>query len=103
MNEYDEYAAIAEIKKALGEEAAKIYTEDQLLNVIDMIWDFYEENGLLDIDSDEDMDESDIYDDLLTYVRRMLKKDKESRILPEHIETIVKAEIEYENSLDALD
>lgn len=103
MNEYDEYAAIAEIKKALGEEAAKIYTEDQLLNVIDMIWDFYEENGLLDIDSDEDMDESDIYDDLLTYVRRMLKKDKESGILPEHIETIVKAEIEYENSLDALD
>lgn len=103
MNEYDEYAAIAEIKKALGEEAAKNYTEDQLLNVIDMIWDFYEENGLLDIDGDEDMDESDIYDDLLTYVRRMLKKDKESGILPEHIETIVKAEIEYENSLDALD
>ena len=103
MNEYDEYAAIAEVKKALGEEAAKNYTEDQLLNVIDMIWDFYEENGLLDIDCDEDMDESDIYDDLLTYVRRMLKKDKESGILPEHIETIVKAEIEYENSLDALD
>ncbi|MDE5688442.1 MAG: hypothetical protein K2I18_07455 [Paramuribaculum sp.] len=103
MNEYDEYAAIAAIKSALGEELSGKYTDDQLLNVIDMIWDFYEENGLLDIDSDEDMDESDVYDDLITYIKRMLKKDKESGILPEHIEPIVKAEIEYENTLDTLD
>ena len=101
MQEFDENKAIEAIKAALPGEAAAKYTDDQLLNIIDMIWDFYEENGLLDIDADEDMDdENAIFSDLMDYVRRMLKKDKAAGIDPGDVETIVQAEIDYENSLD---
>ncbi|MDE6525488.1 MAG: hypothetical protein K2L66_08030, partial [Paramuribaculum sp.] len=77
------------------------YDHDQFLNLIDIIWDFYEENGLLDIDADEEIDdEDDVLDDLVAYARRMLRKDKESKISDDDIEPLIEAEIDYENSLD---
>ncbi|MCI9608102.1 MAG: hypothetical protein HFJ94_08025 [Muribaculaceae bacterium] len=101
MSEFDENAAVAAIKNALGDRAAK-YSDDQILNVIDMIWDFYEENGLLDIDCDEEIEENALFDDLLGYTGRMLKKDKHSGIDPDDIEDIVRAEIAYESTIDPL-
>lgn len=100
MSEFDENAAVKAIKAALAD--SNKYTDDQILNVIDMIWDFYEENGLLDLDSDEEIEETALFDDLIGYTTRMLKKDKHSGIDPQDIETIVRAEIDYENSLDPL-
>jgi len=102
MSEFDENAAVCAIKTALGSDKAKKYSDDQILNVIDMIWDFYEENGLLDLEIDEEIEENALFDDLIGYTTRMLKKDKQSGIDPVDIETIVRAEIEYENSLDPL-
>ena len=102
--EFDELKAIESIRKRLGEERCSYYDDDQLLNVIDIIWDFYEENGLLDLDWDEDFidEEDNVMDDLIQYTRRMLEKDKLSTIRKEDIEDIIKAEIEYENSLDEI-
>lgn len=102
MNTFDEDSAIKAIKESLPAEKSTYYTDDQILNIIDMIWDFYEENGLLEIDEDEDIEESALFDDLLRYVRKMLQKDKESGIAPEDVENIVRAEIDYENSLESL-
>ncbi|MDE5838649.1 MAG: hypothetical protein K2K52_08260 [Paramuribaculum sp.] len=102
MNTFDEDAAIKAVRESLPAEKSQVYTDDQILNVIDMIWDFYEENGLLEIDDDEEIEETALFDDLLRYVRKMLQKDKESGIAVEDIETIVRAEIDYENSLDSL-
>lgn len=101
MKEYDEDKAIDTMRQALPEGAAN-YSDDQLLNVIDMIWDFYEENGLLEIDDDEqnEINQDALLDDLIGYVRRMLKKDKGSNIAQEHVEALVHAEIDYENSLE---
>ena len=95
MSEFDENAAVCAIKTALGSDKAKKYSDD-------MIWDFYEENGLLDLEIDEEIEENALFDDLIGYTTRMLKKDKQSGIDPVDIETIVRAEIEYENSLDPL-
>lgn len=102
--EFDELKAIESIRKRLGDERCSCYDDDQLLNVIDIIWDFYEENGLLDLDWDEDFidEEDNVMDDLIQYTRRMLEKDKLSTIRKEDIEDIIKAEIEYENSLDEI-
>ena len=102
MNTFDEDSAIKAIRAHLPAEKSTYYTDDQILNIIDMIWDFYEENGLLEIDEDEDIEESALFDDLLRYVRKLLQKDKESGIAPEDVENIVRAEIDYENSLDSL-
>lgn len=98
--EFDETKAIEYMRKALGPRA-DAYDDDQLLNLIDIIWDFYEENGLLDIDADEEIDdEDDVLDDLVTYARRMLHKDKESKISDEDIVPLIEAEIDYEHSLE---
>lgn len=105
MTEYDEQKAIAAMRGCLPESESKKYDDDQLLNIVDMIWDFYEQNGLLDIDADDDdsdEDESAIIDDLVEYVTRMLKKDKNAIVSPEHVRDLVLAEIAYEDSL-ALD
>ena len=100
--EFDEDDAITAIREALPAESNTRYSDDQLINIVDMIWDFYEENDLLEIDCDEDpLEDDSIFDDLVTYVRRMLKKDKGATIDPADVETIVKAELDYEESLDA--
>ena len=99
--EYDENIAITQIRKVLSDKSNTIYDDDEILNVIDMIWDFYDENGMLDIDLEDGEDDSEaIYSELCDYVVRMLKKDKEAKILPEDVPAIVKAEVDYELSLE---
>lgn len=99
--EYDENIAIKQIRKVLSDKSNAIYDDDEILNVIDMIWDFYDENGMLDIDLEDGEDDSEaIYSELCDYVIRMLKKDKEAKILPEDVPAIVKAEVDYELSLE---
>lgn len=101
MEEFDEQKAVLAINDLLLAEGRQTYDEDELLNAIDMIWDYYEENGLLDIDmdNDDDDDEEDIAADLCDYIKRMLKKDPNAAIRHEDIPIIVKAELEYEDSL----
>lgn len=100
MNFYDENMAVAAINTALLTSGRKSYPEDEILNVIDMIWDYYEENGLLDLDDDDlDDDDSDIAEELADYVARMLKKDKEAQISLDDVRIIVDAELDYENSI----
>lgn len=99
--EFDENLAIKAMKEALPEEKRNRYDDDELLNVIDMIWDYYEENGMLDIDLDDDPDEDeDILADLCSYVGRMLRRDKGADVDPEDIPALVAAELEYENSIE---
>lgn len=95
---YDEDKAVELINKALTEQGRATYNNDEILNIIDMIWDFYEENGMLDVDDETD-DEEDIAAELADYIARMLKKDKESTIELADIATIVNAELDYEDSL----
>lgn len=102
MKEFEENDAVAAMRNALAACDANKYTDDDLLNLVDIIWDFYEQNGLLDIDFDEDPDDEldDIFSDLVDYATRMIRKDKEAHILPEHIETLIRAELDYEDSLE---
>ena len=97
--DFDELDAIKFIREHLPEDFANAYVDDEILNVIDIIFDYYEDNGLLDIDMSDDDDDVDTAA-LVEYVTKMLKKDKASPIKVEHIQPIVLAELEYEESLD---
>ncbi len=99
--EYDEFRAVKFINDRLVADGRNPYGEDEVLNVIDMIWDYYEENGMLDIDADDDFGEDeDIEQDLIDYVVRMLRKDKGATVKSEDVPLMVNAEIDYEDSLD---
>lgn len=100
MKDYDEQAAIDYIRKRLPAETAKDLDDDEILNVIDMIWGYYDENGFLNMDLDEDgPDELDLAD-LLAYVKKMVAKDRQSPLSVHDVETIVKSELDYEDELD---
>ncbi|MBO4955650.1 MAG: hypothetical protein J6C77_04530 [Muribaculaceae bacterium] len=98
MKEYDETLAIKRMNKAVGAD----YADDEVLNVIDMIWDYYEQNGMLDPSLGDD-DASTELADIVEYVTRMVKKDRRSQIQPEHIEGLVAAELAYEAELADFD
>lgn len=98
--EFDEQAAIDFIRTKLPADSRQQFDDDEILNVIDIIWDYYEENGYLDI---EVVDDDDVLntDDLLAYVKKVIAKDSNSPLTVKDVETIVEAELEYEDSLDA--
>lgn len=97
--EYDENIAIKQMRAAVGPAQAAAYNDDELLNIIDMIWDYYEENGMLEIDLEDDVEDEDLTGDLIDYVRRMLKKDKHAKVNPDDVPALVEAELRYEDSL----
>ncbi|MDE6490350.1 MAG: hypothetical protein K2L49_04240 [Muribaculaceae bacterium] len=98
--EFDEKQAIDFMRSRLPEAWRSRYDDDELLNIIDIIWDYYEENGMLDIDAalDDDASEPGV-DDIVAHVAKMLRKDKGAIVMPEHVEAIVAAELAYEQSI----
>lgn len=99
--EFDEDDAVKYIRTHISPEAAGLYDDDQLLNIADLVFDYYEANGMLDIDlSDDDEEDSLDFDDLADYTCRMLRKDRGATVKPEHVPEILRAYLEYENSLE---
>lgn len=97
MNEFDEKQAVAAMNASIAG-SGRQYDEDELLNIIDMIWDWYEDNGLLEIDTDAD-DEDINVDALVKYVKKMLARDRDAQVDQADVETLVMAELNYEQSL----
>lgn len=95
---FDESEAIKYIRKTLSPEVAALYNDDdEFLNIIDMVWDYYELNGMLDIDDDEDdPDEATLRSDIVEYVKKTLRKDKGAHVRVEDVEPIVTAILDYE-------
>lgn len=93
--EYNEDDAIRYMRDNVA--GAQSYDDDQLLNLIDIIFDWYDENGDLEIDADSDDDE-DIAA-IATHAAKVLAKDPGNIIAAEHIAPLIAAEIDYELSL----
>lgn len=99
MKIFDENSAVNYILNRLKEAGRPEYGDDEILNIIDMIWDFYETRGLLDPDSDEDPERSDLESELVTYATTMLRRDKNATLDPKDLPLIISAELDYEDSL----
>lgn len=99
--DFDETKAVEAINAALTAAGRSSYDADQVLNLIDMIWDFYEENGLLEIDpqSSEETEGDDLLNELVDYAHRMLRRDKGATIKADDVEIMVKAELAYEDTV----
>ncbi len=94
--EFDEQQAI---KYMLSHaDISRQYDDDQILNLIDIIWDYYEDKGLLDISLEDDSEVDK--DDLICHTIKLLAKDTGNEIIMEDIPALVGAELEYESTLD---
>ena len=95
MKEENENEAIALMSAVLPEE---LRDDDAVCEVLDLIYDYYEDNGDLDLDLEGD-DEADI-NGMTAYISRFLRKNAPAvQFSDEHIAAMIAAEIEYENSL----
>ena len=105
MEVFDEDKAVDVILESLKRKGIdKNYTADDILEVIDIIWDYYEDNGLLDLDMAEDSNSESNEDAdkvaLIEHVVKMIKKDRGTKIDTDHIPAIVEAELAYEAQCD---
>ena len=97
---FDEDKALQFIREAVGNKISDKYSDDEILFIIDTIWDYYENNGFLSLDMDETEEEILDSDDLINYVKKEVANEEELIMDPADISLIVKAELEYEESLE---
>ena len=103
MKTYEENDAVKYILSNLPSDVAEKYSDDDILLVIDIIFEFYENKGYFDLndidESDDEFDESELFE----FVKKSLKKDKDNSIDLDDVENIVRLELEYEDSIDDFD
>lgn len=100
-NSFNEEAAVAYIRSKLTEEINNTVTDDDdILCVIDVIWDYYEKKGMLSLDNLDEEDELLDVADLIKYARKIISEDDELSLSQTAIELIVKSELDYEKSLE---
>lgn len=99
---FDEDKAVAFIRNYVGQKISDKYSDDEILYVIDTIWDYYEKNGLLSLEMDETEEEILDPDALIAYVKKEIANDEELVMDPNDISQIIKAELEYEESLEII-
>lgn len=97
---YDEEQAVKFIRSFIPENIRDKYTDDEILLVIDIIWDYYESKGLLEVSADADEEDETDVEALSAYVGKELKKDGEVVMDGSDINQIVKGELAYEKTLD---
>ncbi len=100
--EFDDQKAIQFILNRLPAEVAGRYDEDMVQYFIDTLFDFYEDNGLLDIDLNDDPDEAEARERRMTIdgLVKILTHDKFYNFLPDDIPLLLDAETAYELELD---
>lgn len=97
---FDENDAIKFIRAYMPEDIAMKYSDDEILNIIDMIWDFYEDNGFLELPTDDDDITEPELPQIMEYVNKMLAKDKLAVVDKDDVHYIVEGEIAYEKTLE---
>lgn len=91
--EFDENKAIDYIKAHVENPDIAKYDDDDILLVIDTIFEYFEK-----YDENEDFDDDN--EKVIAYVKKQQAKDKDNAISLDHVAEIVEAETAYENTLD---
>ena len=103
MDDLDDEKTVEFIRNYLPQELKEKFTDDDLYYILDVIADFYFSSGLLDAKPDEEGYVEIDTEKIVSYIVKEAKKDKAGEWLPEDIELVVQAEMEYGNSLGQVD
>lgn len=96
---YDEEDAVKFIQNYIPQEIKGKFTDDEINYIIDIVYDYYDEKGFMNDDTDEnslvDIDE----DEIVAYVLKYTKKDKINNFSPDEIAFIIQGELAYCDSI----
>ena len=98
---YDEDDSVKFIQNYLPQELKGKFSNDDINYIVDLIYDFYESNGMLDDDSDDEVDIDE--EELIEYVIKNALRDGVDKYEPEEITFIVQGELEYCDSINMFD
>lgn len=102
MNQEDLYLdddeAVKFIRNYIPQELKEKYSDDDIVYIIDLIYDFCDAKGLLDEGADEEAEIDE--EELVGYVMKNAKKDGFAHFVEDDVLFIVQGEFEYEDSLD---
>ena len=94
---FDDDQAVEFIRPRLPQEIQDKYSDNEIIYIGDIVYDFYEKKGFFDENNDEEID-LDV-DELIEFVRTSLKKDEGAEYADEDIEFLVRGELDYEEYL----
>jgi len=97
---YNEEKAVEFIRGTLPEYVSGRYTDDDILYVIDIIWDYYDKNGFTSLNNVDTEDELLDFDDLMKYVKKTVAEEEEMDMNSRDLNFIVKGELDYEVSIE---
>ncbi len=100
---YDDDEAVRFIQNYLPQDLKGKFSNDDILYILDLVYEYYETNGLFDDEDDDDKEIEIDEDEVVEYVIKNLKRDKIGRFEPEEVTFIVQGEMEYCDSLNMFD
>lgn len=98
---YDEDDSVKFIQNYLPQELKGKFSNDDINYIVDPIHDFYESNGILDDDGDDEIEIDE--EEVVNYVIKNAQKDGVGKFEPEEITFIVQGELEYCDSINIFD
>ncbi|MGM9759761.1 MAG: hypothetical protein ACI30I_06555 [Parabacteroides sp.] len=100
---YDEDDAVKFIRNYIPQELKSRFKNDDILYILDLIYDYYESNGFMDEDESDDKIVEIDEDELIEYVIKNAKRDQVGQFEAEEIAYIVQGEMEYCDSINMFD
>ena len=92
---YDDDEAVKYIQEHLPQDARGKFSDDEVLYISDVIYDYYQANGYLSEDEEVDID----MDDLTEYVMKNAKRDGFNNFDADLVRWVIECEMDYEESL----
>ena len=97
---YDDDESVKFIKKLLPDDLKQKFDDDDIIYIVDLIYEFYDSKGLMDIEDEDDDKEVDLdEDELIDFVVTNALADGINKYKAEEVEVIVQAELDYCESI----
>lgn len=99
---YDETESVKFIQNYLPQELKDKFSDDDINYIVDLIYEFYDSKGYMDMD-DDDTDVEIDEDELTEFVVKNALKDKVGKFEAEEIAFVVQGELAYCDSIHVFD
>lgn len=100
--EFDENDALKFIRNYIPQPIKNKYSDDDLVLLMDTIYDYYEEEDDIDLwdeDTTHEEQEAEV-NRIVNYVKKNLRKDSDNQIEMDDVKSLVLGELEYEKTLE---
>jgi len=100
---YDDDESVKFIKNALPESVRNKYDDDDIIYIVDLIYEFYDSKGFMDDDQDDEVEIDIDEDELVAFILSNAIEDGIGKYETEDISLIVDAELDYCESIGFFD